>query len=124
MAQGKAEETTIPVDEEALKTMEEQVYPVLGTTTGDRIEYGPFADYRIVSCPQGQFGIPAHHIMWIEMVEKWDPKAGANKLVPKSRFRRVLTDDPRMKPTDQVTPEEAERIKEHRQARAQGLVVK
>lgn len=123
-AQDQADEPIVPVDEEALRTMDEQVYPVLGTTTGDRVEYGPFADYRIVATPQGQFAIPAHHIMWIEMIEKWDPKQGVNKLVPKSRFRRVKTDDPRMKPTDAVTPEEQQRIKEHRQARAQGLVVK
>lgn len=112
-----------PVDDEALKTMEEQIYPVMGTTNGERVEYGPFADYRIVATPQGQFAIPAHHIMWIEMIEKWDPKNGVNKLVPKSRFRAVKTDDPRTKPHGALTPDEAAKIKEHREARAKGYVV-
>jgi hypothetical protein len=100
---------------------DEKTYEVFAAP--DDVEYGPYADYQIVPTPQGQFGCPAHHIMTIHSREVWNPKKGRNETQFYSKHRKVVVDDPRTKPSAELTPEEIAQIKEHRAARAGNRVI-
>lgn len=61
-------------------------------------EWGPYADYLIVSTPHGDFGLEPQHIMRLELQESYNPKTHSTVQAMLPVYEKVHIDDDRLKP--------------------------